>query len=438
MKKMKGGLRFHREIPLPQTVQVVSLTDDVFFPLAENYERELLVVPGEPISVGQKLVHADRWGLPVFSSVSGEVLGVQRCDCADGKNFPCLRLKNDGQYREWNMQGLSDPEKWTGEAILHGVESAGICGSYGVLADRLKEMERESISQVILCCSGTEPFCFSNEIHLQTKPDMVLHGIQLWRRFFPNATINLIFDSHDRTLLKQLGAFFSELEQKAFPYRILTLPMRYPQDRPEFLAASVLGGASQANVLRHGFVTDASETAALGEAVVQGRPQLRCTVTVAGDAMVRSCHLSVPMGLSVRSLIAAAGGVAQVPEKLILGGPMTGVALRTDLVPLTRGDHTLLVFHKKAVPMRMRECIRCGRCMAVCPRGLYPMQLAFLSEHRNLSGFAALHGMECLGCGCCTYTCPAGCALTQSILCAQQEYAEQGNGEISSRSNDMI
>ena len=105
-----------------------------------------------------------------------------------------------------------------------------------------------------------------------------------------------------------------------------------------------------------------------------------------------------------------------VPEKVISGGPMMGKALFSLDVPATKGVSALLCMtHDEVADLEPSNCIRCGRCVDVCPGRIVPSMLASLAEHGDTEGFLAHNGMECCECGCCSYVCPAKRHLTQTI-----------------------
>ena len=152
------------------------------------------------------------------------------------------------------------------------------------------------------------------------------------------------------------------------------------------------------------------------EAVIMGCPVISRVVTVTGDCIENPQNFIVPIGTSYRELIEAAGGFRVEPAKVISGGPMMGKALASLDVPVMKGTSAILALSRDAVAESVpSQCIKCGKCVSICPGQVEPYLLADLAEAKDLEAFQKHNGMECCECGCCSYVCPAKRHLTQTI-----------------------
>ena len=172
-----------------------------------------------------------------------------------------------------------------------------------------------------------------------------------------------------------------------------------------------------------GCIVDNVATAiAIHEAVTMGKPLYERVVTVTGDAVNSPGNFKVKAGTNAAELVEAAGGFKNQPEKVISGGPMMGMALGTLDVPCGKTFSSLLCFTRDEVAAcEPGNCIRCGRCVEVCPAGLMPTKLSEVADHGDFELFDKLNGCECVECGCCSYVCPAKRRLTQSMKTGRRE-----------------
>ena len=155
---------------------------------------------------------------------------------------------------------------------------------------------------------------------------------------------------------------------------------------------------------------------AIYEAVCKSTPLMERIVTVSGDAVAEPGNFRVKLGTNGQELIDAAGGFKSEPEKVISGGPMMGMAMFTLDVPVAKTSSAFTCFTKDQVTaMEPTPCIRCGRCVSVCPSHIIPVKMMKAALRDDCEEFERLNGMECMECGSCTYICPAKRPLTQAF-----------------------
>ena len=167
-------------------------------------------------------------------------------------------------------------------------------------------------------------------------------------------------------------------------------------------------------------VLNVATTAAIAEAVVCDIPLTHRVVTVTGEAIAKPGNYYVPVGISVEDLIEFCGGVTQKSAKVVLGGPMMGIAIADLKTPLTKASNAVTVLTKEQIGIakfarRQTACIRCGRCLEVCPENLNPTKIAHAVKHNLLDVAERYYMSACIECGCCSYICPANIEITGYI-----------------------
>jgi len=205
---------------------------------------------------------------------------------------------------------------------------------------------------------------------------------------------------------------------------VVPLKYKYPQGCERQLITAITGKQVPANGLPMdiGIVVNNVETAAAVQTAIEtGMPLIERVVTVSGEGVKNPQNLLVRIGTPIGEAIEAAGGFNGSPKQVIIGGPLTGVTQSDLSVPVTKCNTGILVFNELKKPNKPEPCIRCGRCVDVCPAFLLPVTLANLSDIGQFDKAVEMGLLSCVECGSCSYVCPAHRFLLQSIQLAKQE-----------------
>ncbi|RTZ94248.1 MAG: electron transport complex subunit RsxC, partial [Deltaproteobacteria bacterium] len=207
---------------------------------------------------------------------------------------------------------------------------------------------------------------------------------------------------------------------------IIPVPKRYPQGAEKQLIKTIIGrevpsgGGLPMDV--GAVVQNVGTTFAIYEAIRWGKPLIERILTVTGRGVKTPKNLRVRLGTPVKNILDLCGGWKTTPGKLILGGPMMGINQFDLRVPVTKGTSGILLLPRDEVgEYHPHTCIRCGRCVTVCPMGLLPNFLGVFSEHTRFEDAERYHLLDCIECGSCTYICPAKRPLVQMIRYAKGE-----------------
>ena len=393
------GKRFSKDQP----IKALLPTGDLIYPLSQHIGAPAVPVvkKGDQVLKGQMIAEAGGFvSAPVYSSVSGKV------------------IQNDGEYQEAEYAPVKPLNEMTREEIISKIGDAGIVGMGGAgfpTRVKLSPKDADKIEYIIANCAECEPYITADYRRMLEYTEDLVSGMRVILSLFPNARGIFAVEDNKKDCIQKLQDAVSE-EPKMDVKALMT---KYPQGAERQLIYAVTGRAINASMLPAdaGCIVDNVETLiGIHNAVINGKPLMERVVTVSGDAVAEPGNFLVPLGISHKELIEAAGGFTEEPEKLISGGPMMGFAMVTLDAPVTKTSSSLLAFKEDIVKKSPETaCINCARCVDVCPSRIIPSRLADFAKRQDEASFVAWNGLECVECGSCSYVCPAKRQLKQSI-----------------------
>lgn len=424
----KGGLHPYdgKELSMNQAITEYLPQGELVYPLSQHIgaPAKPLVKKGDRVLVGQKIAEAGGFvSANIHSSVSGTVKLVGPRLTAAGSMVNSIVVENDGTYEEvaYETKPLSEMTK---DDILNAVKEAGIVGLGGAgfpTHVKLAPKDPNAIDYIIINAAECEPYITADYRCMLEMPEKLISGLKIMVSMFPNAKGVIGIEDNKPEAIKLLTKMVAGEEKLS----VAALQTKYPQGAERSLIYAVTGRSINSSMLPAdaGCIVDNVATAiAIHEAVTEGKPLYQRVVTVTGDAIANPGNYLVKCGTNAAELVTAAGGFKVQPEKVISGGPMMGMAMFSLDVPCGKTFSSLLTFEKDEVAMyEPSACIRCGRCVNVCPAFLLPAKLSVLSDHGNFDEFERLDGAECVECGCCSFVCPAKRRLTQSMKTGRKE-----------------
>lgn len=422
----KGGLHPYdgKDLSKDKPITEYLPQGEMVYPLSQHIGAPAVpcVAKGDRVLVGQRIAEAGGFvSANIHSSVSGTVKAVEPRMTVSGAKVNSIIVENDGQYEQAEFMPVADR---TPEAVIAAVREAGIVGLGGAgfpTHVKLSPKEPDKIDTIIINGAECEPYITADYRCMMEIPEQVISGLNLILSLFPKAKgVIGIEDNKPDAIAKMC-----ELCKSESRIEVAELKTKYPQGAERSLIYAITGRAINSGMLPAdaGCIVDNVATAiAIHEAVTMGKPLYERVVTVTGDAVNAPGNFKVKAGTNAAELVEAAGGFKTRPEKVISGGPMMGMALGTLDVPCGKTFSSLLCFTKDEVAAcEPGNCIRCGRCVEVCPAGLMPTKLSEVADHGDFALFDQLNGCECVECGCCSYVCPAKRRLTQSMKTGRRE-----------------
>lgn len=425
----KGGIHPYegKELTMDKPIETYLPKGELVYPLSQHIgaPAKPVVKKGDRVLVGQRIAEAGGFvSAHIHASVSGTVKNIEPRLTASGTKAESIIIENDGEYEVMERPAPANWQEMDRKGLLEVIQDAGIVGMGGAgfpTHVKLSPKNPDSIDYIIVNGSECEPYLTSDYRRMLEEPEKVVTGLEIVLHMFPQASgIIAIEDNKPEAIriMKEQTADHPKIQ-------VNVMKTKYPEGAERQLIYANTGRYINSGMLPADagcIVHNVDTVTAIYKAVVEGVPLIDRIITISGDDIVDPKNFKVLLGTSLQELIEAAGGYLDgEPEKIISGGPMMGKAMFSTEVPAVKGSSAVLCMKKDEVAAcEPSNCIRCGRCVAVCPGRVNPTKLASLAEHGKLDAFVEQDGMECCECGCCSYVCPAKRHLTQTIAATRK------------------
>ena len=400
-----------------KAIRRLELPKQAVFPLSQHIGAPAvpIVKKGDAVKVGTKIAEAGGFvSAAIFSSVSGKVNKIDSVIDASGYRKPAIFIDVEGDEWEESVDRTDVLVKECAlapEEIVAKIKDAGVVGMGGAcFPTHVKLTPPPGCKAECVIINGVEcePYLTADHRLMLEKTDEILVGVTLLMKAVKvdKAYIGIESNKPDAIqLMTEKAAAYSGIE-------VVPLKVKYPQGGEKQLIDAIIRRqvpAPPAIPINVGAVVQNVGTAfAVYEAVQKNKPLFERVVTVTGKSLAEPSNFLTRMGTPMSQLIDAAGGLPEDTGKVIGGGPMMGKALASVDVPVCKGSSGVLVMPmKEAKRMVPQPCIRCAKCVGVCPMGLEPYLLATCSAHGDWERVEHEMIMSCIECGSCQFTCPS-------------------------------
>jgi len=424
----KGGIHppDKKELSKGRAISNTKPPKRVVIPLAQHIGApcKLSVNVGQEVKKGEIIGAPEGFvSAPVHSSVSGKVIAIGEFPNAMGRMVTSVVIENDGK-EEWTaLKDNPDYMKLSSEELRGKVKDAGIVGMGGAAFPahvKLSPPKEKPVDVVILNGAECEPYLTADYRLMIERPQEVVEGLKVLMKILG---VNKGFIGIENNKPDAVEAMNNAASGES-NIQVCALEVKYPQGAEKMLIKAAVGREVPPRGLPMdvGVVVHNIGTAtAIYEAARYGKPLIERVVTVTGEGIKEPKNLMVKIGSLVSDLIEECGGFKSEAAKVISGGPMMGFALYSLDVPVTKGTSGILVLPEEEVvhAEEFGPCIRCGRCIDICPMGLMPSMLSVLSEKGFYEETKEYNLFDCFECGSCTYVCPSKRPIVQLVRLAK-------------------
>ena len=385
---------------------------EVVIPLLQHIGKPCtpLVKAGDHVDMGQKIGDGEGLCVPVHASVSGTVKAVEPRSHPSGQPHLAVVIENDFQNTYHSaVPPCADTDALDADALIRRIREAGLVGMGGATFPTDIKANIGKVETLIANACECEPYITADDALLCTDADRAIRGLRLLRQLLkPRRTVIAIEDNKERAV----SILTDKLKQQD-EVELVVLPTRYPQGAEKQLIQAVTGRQVPPGHLPFSVgcaVFNAGTVAAVYRAVYEGVKEPK--------------NLIVRIGTPFAQVIEAAGGLTEDACKVLSGGPMMGTAQGELAAPVLKGTNAVLCLTSANPTPERPVCIRCSKCVEVCPMHLQPLYLYRYEAAGNLDALQALHVTDCIECGCCSYTCPGQLPLTERFRAAKQALKE--------------
>lgn len=428
----KGGLHIPdcKDLTSDKPIRAIDGAPVHIYPLQQHIGAplDLKVEVGDNVKVGQILADTDAFvSAPVHSSVSGKVSAIKPYLHPSGAKVTAVFVENDFEYAVCESIKPLNPDNMTREQMLDVVRRSGIVGMGGAgfpTHVKLSPPPEKKIEYLIINGAECEPYITADHRRMLEMPDDVIDGIQIVLKILGLNEAHIGIETNKKDAIE----IMTQKATQAGNIKVYPLQPKYPQGAEKQLIYAITkrkvpSGALPADI--GAVVVNIDTVSQISQAFRTGMPLTKRIVTVSGDCIAEPSNLEVYTGVTFDHLIDACGGFVADVKKLVMGGPMMGIAQYSTEVPVVKTTSSLLALSEAAVGYdEGTPCIRCGKCVDHCPMHLMPLYLSQFSRRGELEKAEEYNVLDCIECGLCSYLCPGKQAPLQSIRIAKQQILE--------------
>ncbi|MBK9520447.1 MAG: electron transport complex subunit RsxC [Rhodocyclaceae bacterium] len=428
--RFNGGVtpEYHKDQSTRVPIGVPPAPTELVIPLHQSIggTPRPIVSVGERVLCGQRIGEADGdVSAAVHASTSGTVVAIEmrQLPHPSGLSSLCVVLQADG-HNDWIACSAFDYEQATAQEIRDYLRDSGVVGLGGAVFPshlKLNAGHQIGIDTLIINGAECEPYITCDDMLMRERATEIVRGVALMRRVLNAKAVCIGIEDNKPQAIAAMQTAVSESKED---FAVTTVPTRYPAGGAKQLIRVITGieVPHGRRSVEYGVQCFNVATAlAIYQAIALGRPLISRIVTVAGNVS-NARNFEVLIGTLMKDIVALCDPLADT-DRVIMGGPMMGVELASQDVPVVKATNCILLGSQKIFPPAPPEmpCIRCGECAIACPADLQPLELYWFARAKLFGKAQEYHLFDCIECGCCSYVCPSNIPLVDYYRFAKSE-----------------
>jgi electron transport complex protein RnfC len=418
--------RTFKELTAEQQIERMPFPDELVLPLRQHLgaPSKPIVSVGDRVYRGQLIAEASGFvSVPLHASATGRVRAIEKWRHPAGNMSEAIVIEVDHS----SPQALYDdtPRDWRSpsrENLVRAIQAGGFVGLGGAAFPthvKLSVPEGKRVEWALINGAECEPYLTTDHRIMLEYADSIILGTRVMMKVLGAAKSFVGIETNKMDAIRALA----ERLPADLNCTIVPLATKYPQGAEKMLVTAVLEREIPSGKLPidvQVVVTNVGTVAAMGDFFAYGQPLIERVVTVTGPGVRHPSTLLMPLGVKLRDVLDACGGVTANTNQVLFGGPMMGAPQYHLDVPVLKGTSGIVCLTDAEVAVRREyACIRCSSCLDACPVFLNPSQLGSLARSGHYKEMLQLHLMDCMECGSCSYVCPSNIPLVQRFRVAK-------------------
>ncbi len=423
----------HRKNTAKQAVIRMPAPKTVTIPMSMHIgaPAKPVVKVGDLVKVGTLIAEAGGFvSAPIYASVSGKVTKITDYLLSSGTTVPAVVIESDGEMTP--AETIAPPVVDSRDSLLEAIKQSGVVGLGGAgFPTHVKfAVDPARIEYLIINGAECEPYVTSDTRTMIDRVADMKRALEAMKQHFGISHIVIGIENNKKEAVKSMMGLMKEVaEVGKCAFTVKVLPAVYPQGGEKVLIYHTVGRTVPVGKLPIDvgcIVVNCTTLAAIGSYLATGMPLVEKCVTVDGGAVKEPKNVIVSIGTAMADVFDFCGGLTEIPDKVIYGGPMMGITVPDTTAPILKNTNAILALTGKETKLpKTTACIRCGSCLNTCPFGLSPASIARAYDKRDAVALDSLADNACMECGCCSFVCPANRPLVQTNKLAKAFLKEE-------------